>query len=142
LHGPGRARIVIVGCGFGGLFAARRSRALRPTCWSSTATTTTCFSRCCTRSPPRRWRPADIAQPIRTILRHQKNARVMLAEVQRVDLEARCLEAAGQRVPYDYLLLAPGRSTTTLVTRSGGSLHRYEGGGGGHFHPLAPAGLV
>jgi len=68
--------------------------------------------------------PADIAQPIRTILRHQKNARVMLAEVQRVDLEARCLEAAGQRVPYDYLLLAPGRSTTTLVTRSGGSLHR------------------
>ena len=52
--------------------------------------------------------PADIAQPIRTILRHQKNARVMLAEVTRIDLAARCLYGAGSRVPYDYLVLAPG----------------------------------
>src|SRR6202790_3109588 len=32
----------------------------------------------------------------------------MLAEVQRIDLQARYLYAAGSRVPYDYLLLAPG----------------------------------
>jgi len=68
--------------------------------------------------------PADIAQPIRTILRHQKNARVMLAEVQRIDLQARYLYGAGSRVPYDYLLLAPGAVDNYFGTRSGGSLRR------------------
>jgi NADH dehydrogenase len=32
----------------------------------------------------------------------------MLAQVEHVDLAARCLHASGHRVPYDYLLLAPG----------------------------------
>src|SRR5579862_3213541 len=32
----------------------------------------------------------------------------MLAEVERVDLTARTLTAAGHHIPYDYLILAPG----------------------------------
>jgi NADH dehydrogenase len=52
--------------------------------------------------------PADIAQPIRTILRSQKNARVVLGEVERVVLEERVVFAGGTRIPYDYLVLAPG----------------------------------
>jgi len=52
--------------------------------------------------------PADIAQPIRTILRHQQNARVMLAQVDAVDLAARRVVAAGTAVAYDFLVLAPG----------------------------------
>jgi NADH dehydrogenase len=52
--------------------------------------------------------PADVAQPIRFILRRQRNAFTILAEVTRVDLANRCVYAAERQVPYDYLILAPG----------------------------------
>src|SRR4029453_4039024 len=52
--------------------------------------------------------PADIAQPIRTILRGQKNAFVMLGDVERVDLQQKCIFVKSTAVPYDYLVLAPG----------------------------------
>jgi len=52
--------------------------------------------------------PADIAQPIRTILRGQTNAFVMLGEVERVALDQKCIFVKGAAVPYDYLVLAPG----------------------------------
>ncbi|MGH8209192.1 MAG: hypothetical protein ACREU6_06260 [Steroidobacteraceae bacterium] len=68
---------------------------------------TTCSSRCCTRSPLRPLAPADIAQPIRTILSYQANASVMLGEVDRADLSGQFLHAGDSRVPYD-LILAPG----------------------------------
>jgi NADH dehydrogenase len=54
-----------------------------------------------------------VARPIRDILRRQRNARVMLAEVEDVDLAARELEVltplgVRSRVPYDSLILAMG----------------------------------
>jgi NADH dehydrogenase len=52
--------------------------------------------------------PADIALPIRTILRHQPNAFVMLGEVDHVNLADHYVHAGDSRVPYDYLILAPG----------------------------------
>ena len=54
--GPGDTRhhVVIIGCGFGGLFAARRSDASRSASPSSTARTTISSSRCSTR-----WRRAS-----------------------------------------------------------------------------------
>jgi NADH:ubiquinone reductase (H+-translocating) len=52
--------------------------------------------------------PADIAWPIRHVLRGQKNARVMLAEVTGVDLPRKEVVADGRRVPYDYLVIATG----------------------------------
>jgi NADH dehydrogenase len=108
LHGAGRARIVIVGCGFGGLFAARALARTAADVLVIDRNNYHLFQPLLYQVAAAALAPADIAQPIRTILRHQKNARVMLAEVQRIDLEARCLYGAGIRVPYDYLLLAPG----------------------------------
>src|SRR5262245_987202 len=52
--------------------------------------------------------PADIAQPIRTILRGQQNSLVMLGEVDRVALDEKRIFVNGNPVPYDYLVLAPG----------------------------------
>ncbi len=52
---------------------------------------------------------SDIASPIRSILRRQRNSEVLMAEVTGVDLverQVRC--AAGHTLPYDYLVLAPG----------------------------------
>ena len=108
LHGAGRARIVIVGCGFGGLFAARALERTAADVLVIDRNNYHLFQPLLYQVACAALAPADIAQPIRTILRHQKNARVMLAEVQRIDLQARYLYGAGSRVPYDYLLLAPG----------------------------------
>jgi hypothetical protein len=53
--------------------------------------------------------PADIASPIRTVLRRQGNAQVWLGEVTAVDVAARRLAMAdGVAVSYDYLVLATG----------------------------------
>lgn len=52
--------------------------------------------------------PADIATPIRKILRKQQNVRVVLARLQGVDLERQLAKFARGDVPYDYLVLATG----------------------------------
>jgi NADH dehydrogenase len=53
--------------------------------------------------------PSDIATPIRHILRRQRNARVLLGEVVRVDLAGkRVLLVGGVELDYDYLVIATG----------------------------------
>jgi len=52
--------------------------------------------------------PADIASPIRSILRDQKNVTVMLAEVSGVDVDNKEVIAEGRRIPFDILVLATG----------------------------------
>lgn len=53
--------------------------------------------------------PADIAAPIRHVLRTQGNAEVVLAEVASVDLEARQVQLReGAPLAYDFLILAAG----------------------------------
>ncbi len=52
--------------------------------------------------------PAEIASPIRAILRDQKNATVILAEVSGVGLGAKEVIADGRRIPFDILVLATG----------------------------------
>jgi len=54
--------------------------------------------------------PADIAQPIRAILREQENVTVLLAEVEGVDPERREVILDEGRLRYDFLLLAAGAS--------------------------------
>jgi NADH:ubiquinone reductase (H+-translocating) len=108
LTGPERARIVIVGCGFGGLFAARALKSAPADVLVIDRNNYHLFQPLLYQVASAALAPADIAQPIRTILRYQQNARVMMAEVDRVDLDGRCLHANGSRIPYDYLLLAPG----------------------------------
>jgi NADH:ubiquinone reductase (H+-translocating) len=106
--GAGRVRIVIVGCGFGGLFAARALKDAPADVLVIDRNNYHLFQPLLYQVASAALAPADIAQPIRTILRHQRNARVMLAEVQRVDLASRSLDTAVGRVAYDYLVLAPG----------------------------------
>lgn len=108
MTGPQRARIVIVGCGFGGLFAARALKAAPADVLVIDRNNYHLFQPLLYQVAAAALSPADIAQPIRTILRDQQNTRVMLAQVDHVNLTERCLTAAGIRVPYDYLVLAPG----------------------------------
>ena len=52
--------------------------------------------------------PADIASPIRGILRGQRNAKIALAEVSGVDAVRKEVIADAKRLAYDYLVIATG----------------------------------
>ena len=53
--------------------------------------------------------PADIAQPIRSIVRKQANTEVLMDEVTALDVEANAVTlASGARIEFDYLVLATG----------------------------------
>lgn len=52
--------------------------------------------------------PADIAAPLRAIFRRHESVRVLQAEVNDLDLERREVSTEGERLSYDYLLLATG----------------------------------
>jgi len=52
--------------------------------------------------------PADIARPIRQILRHAENVTVLLANAEKVDAEAKQLITSKGPFPYDRLILACG----------------------------------
>ncbi|MGD0939720.1 MAG: NAD(P)/FAD-dependent oxidoreductase [Terracidiphilus sp.] len=53
--------------------------------------------------------PADIAQPIRSILRHQANTQVLMDEIVGIDVSARhVVLGSGAQLGYDYLVLATG----------------------------------
>jgi NADH dehydrogenase len=53
--------------------------------------------------------PAEIAQPIRTVLRKQANTQVLMDEVSGIDTAARQVTLlSGSRIRYDYLVLATG----------------------------------
>jgi NADH:ubiquinone reductase (H+-translocating) len=53
--------------------------------------------------------PADIASPIRSILRRDANTQVLMDEVLGIDIAGQALSLkSGARLPYDYLVLAAG----------------------------------
>jgi len=53
--------------------------------------------------------PADITAPIRSVVRRQRNAEVVLGDVAAIDVDARHIELAdGSQLGYDYLLVCTG----------------------------------
>ena len=139
----GRARIVIVGCGFGGLFAAKALSRTPADVLVIDRNNYHLFQPLLYQVASAALAPADIAQPIRTVLRHQKNASVMLAEVTGIDLTAHLLLAGGAPYPLRLSHPRPGRGGQLLRPRRlARTRPGYEGGGRRHLHPLAPAALV
>jgi len=103
-----RPRIVIVGGGFGGLFAARAMRKLDAELVLVDRNNFHLFQPLLYQVASAALAPADISQPIRTILRGQRNATVVLALVDAVDVARRQIAVGSVRLAYDYLILAPG----------------------------------
>ena len=107
-----RHRVAIVGCGFGGLFAARALRRAEVDVTVIDRSNHHLFQPLLYQMATGILAEGDIAPPIRDILRHQRNTTVVLGEVQGIDLDARRLiiETLGQRseVAYDSLILATG----------------------------------
>jgi NADH dehydrogenase len=102
-------RVLIIGAGFGGLYAARVFR--------DTLTQVTVVDRSNHHTfQPLLYQvatavlaPSDIAAPIRWLLRKQPNTEVLMGEVERVDPDRRiAILDNGTELPYDYLILAAG----------------------------------
>jgi NADH:ubiquinone reductase (H+-translocating) len=52
--------------------------------------------------------PSEIAYPLRAVLRKQRNTTVLMGEVTGIDIERQVVHLGGDRIPYDYLIVAAG----------------------------------
>ena len=107
-----KQRVVIVGGGFGGLYAAK-------TLGNSDYQVLLIDKRNFHLFQPLLYQvatgglsPGEIASPLRHVLNKKKNIQVLLAEVTGIDVERRIVHTRGgqdlDEVPYDYLILAAG----------------------------------
>jgi NADH dehydrogenase len=108
-----RPRVVIVGAGFGGLETARKLARLPVDVTVIDRHNYHLFQPLLYQVATAALSPADIAEPIRGVLRRQQNATVLLDEVIGVDTAARRVETRfGAAQSYDYLVLATGSQYT------------------------------
>lgn len=107
-----RPRVVIVGGGFGGLTAAQALDGAPVNVTLVDRTNHHLFQPLLYQVAIAGLSPADIAAPIRSILRRQKNVSVLLAEVTGVDLAARRVKTSEGDLDYDFLILAAGGRTS------------------------------
>lgn len=101
--------VVIVGGGFGGLYAARELRNVPVRVTVVDRRNFHLFQPLLYQVATASLSPADIATPIRTILRRQRNTEVWMGEVTDIDADARAVVLGdGARLQYDYLIVAAG----------------------------------
>lgn len=104
-----RLRVVIVGAGFGGLTAARSLARAPVDITVIDRHNYHLFQPLLYQVATAALSPADIAEPIRVVLRHQHNATVLLDQVTGVDTAAGQVKLRfGGAQSYDYLALATG----------------------------------
>ena len=102
-------RVVIIGGGFGGLYAARALRNAPVRVTLIDRRNHHLFQPLLYQVATAALSPADIAAPIRQILRRQENTEIFLAEVTDICVEDRRVEVAdGRTAEYDYLIVASG----------------------------------
>ncbi len=106
---PHRLNVVIVGGGFAGIHAAKALGRLPVDVTVIDRRNHHTFQPLLYQVALAVLSPADIAQPIRGILRDQENTQVLMDEVTGIDAANNAiLLASGTRLSYDYLLLATG----------------------------------
>ncbi len=102
-------RVVIVGAGFGGLWAAKTLANASAEIIVIDRENYHLFQPLLYQVATAGLSPADVAAPIRGIVGRYRNITVMLGEVVGIDIAARNVAMSGARhVPYDYLVLATG----------------------------------
>jgi len=102
-------RVVILGCGFGGLFAARALRRAPVEVTVVDRTNHHLFQPLLYQVATAGLAAPAIAEPIRRALAGQKNVTVLYGEAQRVDVAARHVVLEnGEVLAYDRLILATG----------------------------------
>ncbi len=103
-----RPHVVIVGAGFGGLQAAVSLGRAPVDVTIIDRQNYHCFQPLLYQVATAALSPAEVAWPIRHILRRQKNATVFMAEVTGVDAEAQTVHTSSGPFRYDFLIIASG----------------------------------
>ena len=109
---PRIPHVVIVGGGFGGLQAARRLKRAAVQVTVVDRRNHHLFQPLLYQVASAVLSPGDIAEPIRGVLRKQKNCSVLLAEVGGVDLKGKRVLCGERWLEFDYLVLAAGVKTS------------------------------
>ena len=104
----GHPRVVIIGAGFSGLEAAKALKRAAAEVTVIDRQNHHCFQPLLYQVATAALSPADIAWPIRHILRPQRNATVLMEDVRAIDTDKKCLRTQFGVVPYDYLVIATG----------------------------------
>ncbi len=110
---PGRPRVVIVGCGFGGIEAVRALSRAEVEITLIDRTNHHLFQPLLYQVATANLSAPAISGPIRHILRGEMqrgNLTILLGEVTRIDVQARSIELDGgkDRIAYDHLIVAAG----------------------------------
>ncbi|MBY0357859.1 MAG: NAD(P)/FAD-dependent oxidoreductase [Candidatus Obscuribacterales bacterium] len=110
-HAKAKPHVVIVGGGFGGLAAAQALKNAPVRITILDRTNYHLFQPLLYQVAMAGLSPGEIAHPIRSILRDQKNSEVLLAEVQDINLDGKKLTTTCGDISYDYLILSAGAKT-------------------------------
>jgi NADH:ubiquinone reductase (H+-translocating) len=106
-------RIVILGGGFGGLYAAQALKHANADVTVIDRRNFHLFQPLLYQVATGSLSPGEIAAPIRAVLNKQKNTRVLLGEVSDIDPDMnRVLLKDGAAIPYDSLIVATGSQST------------------------------
>ncbi len=107
--GGRRPRVVVVGAGFGGIHAAQKLAKLPVDVTVVDKKNHHTFQPLLYQVALAVLSPGDIAQPIRGILRNNRNTEVMMDEVVGIDKTAKRVSLkSGAELQYDYLIVATG----------------------------------
>lgn len=108
-HPPQRPRIVIIGCGFGGLEAARALQGAAVDVTLVDKTNHHLFQPLLYQVATAGLSAPAIAAPVRHLFRRQPNVTTLLGEVTRIDVAQREVHLTdGVQLPYDHLIVAAG----------------------------------
>ncbi len=101
-------RVVVIGGGFGGLHAVRGLKHAPVDITLVDRRNFHLFQPLLYQVATGALSPANIAAPLRAILKKQKNVRVVLGEVIDIDIAARVVRLNDGEIPYDSLIVASG----------------------------------
>ena len=101
-------RVVLVGAGFGGLYAAQALKRAPVDLTVIDRRNFHLFQPLLYQVATGGLSPGEIASPVRHVLSRQRNARVWMAEVRDIDVERRRVCLDDGEAPYDTLILATG----------------------------------
>src|SRR6187401_1978230 len=101
-------RVVILGGGFGGLYAAKDLGGKDVQVTLIDRRNFHLFQPLLYQVATGQLSPANIAAPLRAVLKRQRNATVLMGEVTGFDLDRREVTLGDERIPYDSLIVAAG----------------------------------
>ena len=113
-----KPRVVIVGGGFAGVAAARALRLAEANVILIDKHNHHLFQPLLYQVATAALHPGTIAAPIRSLVSKQANCRVLMKEVNGVDVDTQTVDVGGEPYIYDYLLLATGFETNYFGNES------------------------